>query len=103
MLEELTGVEFIVFDKKAGISGYRNLRRALSGRRFDILLHMQLALRASLATLCISAKEKWGFSRERSREGQTLFVNRQLPLHPERHVADGFMAFAKAIGVTKPS
>ncbi|WP_444994710.1 glycosyltransferase family 9 protein [Aliikangiella sp. IMCC44359] len=95
----LAGVEFIVFDKKAGLKGYWELKKKLNNRKFDILLHMQVALRASLVTLFIKARERWGFDRFRAKEGQWLFTNRQIAAQNEPHVADGFMGFAKAIGV----
>lgn len=101
LLKHLQNVELVVFDKKAGIKGYTDLYRNLSGRRFDVLLHMQVALRASLATLCIRAKEKWGFDSSRAKEGQWLFTNRQIAPHNHPHVADGFWNFAQAIGVDK--
>jgi heptosyltransferase I len=101
LLSGLPGVEFIIFDKKAGLKGYFDLRRQLKGRYFDILLHMQVALRASLVSLLVRAKQKWGFDKARSKEGQSLFVNRQIQPQTEPHVADGFFAFAKAIGVPK--
>jgi len=103
LLEKIKDVEFIIFDKKAGLKGYRNLSFQLKDRKFDILLHMQVALRASLATLCIRATEKWGFDRTRAKEGQWLFTNRQIAAQTEPHVADGFWGFAQAIGVSLDS
>ncbi|MGX5201229.1 glycosyltransferase family 9 protein [Aliikangiella sp. IMCC44632] len=99
LVDGLSGVEFIVFDKKAGLRGYLDLAKRLQGREFDILLHMQVALRASLATLCIRAKEKWGFDSARAKEGQWLFTNRQVMPQKSAHVAEGFLAFAQAVGV----
>ncbi len=101
LLEGLTGVEFVIFDKKAGLRGYWDLKKRLENRSFDILLHMQVALRASLATLCIRAKEKWGFDKNRLKEGQQLFTNRRIAAQEHPHVAEGFMAFARAIGVAE--
>ena len=103
LLVNLENVEFVVFDKKAGLRGYRDLYRQLKGRNFDLLLHMQVALRASLATLCIRAKEKWGFDKSRAKEGQWLFTNHQIEPQNEPHVADGFWGFAQAIGVSLES
>lgn len=100
LLEGLPGVRFVVFDKKAGLKGYRELRRHLKHDYFDILLHMQVALRASLATLCIKARETWGFDRSRAKEAQWLFTNRQIDSQQSPHVVDGFLGFAKAIGVS---
>jgi len=99
LLQGLPNVEFVIFDKKAGIQGYRDLRNVLKGRHFDVLLHMQVALRASLASLCIPAKVKVGFDRQRAKEAQWLFTNRKVtPIH-NPHVLEGFMGFAQAIGV----
>jgi len=100
LLEKLDSVEFIVFDKKAGLEGYKDLYSKLKNTKFDILLHMQVALRASLATLCIRATEKWGFDKSRAKEGQWLFTNKQILPQNEPHVADGFWGFAQAIGVS---
>lgn len=98
LLVNLPNVEFIEFDKRAGLKGYRELYQKLSNRRFDVLLHMQVALRASLATLCIKADQKWGFDRVRAKEGQWIFTNRKIQPQKNPHVADGFFAFAKALG-----
>jgi len=100
LLAKLNGVEFVIFDKKAGLKGYRDLYTKLKDRRFDILLHMQVAFRASLATFCIRADEKWGFDKSRAKEGQWLFTNKQISVQIEPHVADGFWGFAQAIGVS---
>lgn len=99
LLKGLPEVEFIIFDKTAGLSGYIQLKEKLKGRCFDILLHMQLSIRASLATLFIRAKEKWGFDKSRSREGQWAFTNRYIDSEKQFHVADVFFSFARAIGV----
>jgi len=101
LLKNLPNVEFIIFDKKAGLRGYQDLRTKLKGQKFDILLHMQVAFRASLVALCIRAKEKWGFDKSRAKEGQWLFTNHQISPQIEPHVADGFWGFAQAIGVSK--
>ena len=95
----LPGVEFIIFDKKAGWREYFKLRAQLSDTQFDVLLDMQVALRASGAAFCINAREKWGFDFGRAKEGQWLFTNRKIQPQSEPHVADGFLAFARAMGV----
>ena len=53
LFADLPGVEVIPFDKSKGWRGYRDLWRTLKGRKFDALLHLQAALRASIATLGI--------------------------------------------------
>ena len=102
LVEGLDGVEFIIFDKRAGWRAYRDLYRQLRGRRFDALLHMQAALRASLISLLIRAPLRIGFDRERADDAQWLFSNRKITTPPRQHVLDVFIGFAKALGVTEP-
>lgn len=99
LLQGMEGVEFVIFDKRAGLQGYKNLREQLKGRNFDILLHMQVALRASIASLCIPAKIKIGFDSQRAKEGQWLFTNKKIDAQAQPHVLDGFMGFASALGL----
>ncbi|HEY6823987.1 MAG TPA: hypothetical protein VI195_06070, partial [Steroidobacteraceae bacterium] len=67
LMKLLEGVEFITVDKRATLGALAALRTALAGRRFEVLLHMQLALRASLVAACVAARVKLGFDRARAR------------------------------------
>ncbi|MBW8311019.1 MAG: glycosyltransferase family 9 protein [Rhizobium sp.] len=98
LLEGLDGVEFVVFDKKAGLAGWRDLRRRLAGRRFDVLLNLQLALRAGLASTAIAADRRVGYDRARSKEGHGLFVNERIPAGGH-HVQDAFRQFLRPLGL----
>jgi heptosyltransferase I len=103
LLGHLPGIEFIVFDKKAGRAAYADLRRRMSGRRFDVLLHMQLAFRASLAAALIPARVKVGFDRARARELQWLFTNARIAPRSREHVLDSLFGFAERLGLTQRS
>jgi heptosyltransferase I len=103
LLGHMPDVEFVVFDKAAGLAGYRDLRRRLAGRRFDALLHMQLALRASLAAAIIPARIKLGFDRARAREGQWLFTTDRIEARSREHVLDSLFGFAERLGIRKRS
>ncbi len=96
----LPEVEFITVDKRAGWGALRTLRAAMRGRQFDVLLHLQLALRASLVATALPAPLRLGFDRARAREGQWLFTNRKVAARSREHVLDSFMGFAAALGVT---
>lgn len=99
MAPVVPGVEFITFDKSATLEELRRLRRALRGRRFDLLLDMQLSFRASLVSVLIDAPLKLGFDRLRARELQWWFTNAQIaPTGPE-HVLDSLLGFARACGI----
>ena len=103
LLGHLPGIEFIVFDKKAGRAAYADLRRRMSGRQFDVLLHMQLAFRASLAAALIPARVKVGFDRARARELQWLFTNARIAPRSREHVLDGLFGFAERLGLAQRS
>lgn len=102
LLKGLEGVEFIVLDKAQGLRGYAAVRRALTRRRFDALLHMHASARANLVSLMVRSKLRIGFDRTRARDQQWLFTNTKLPPQRERHVMDGLFEFAELIGVPKP-
>ena len=97
----LDGVEFITVDKRATLGGFSALRAALAGRRFEVLLHMQLALRASLLSACVPARVKLGFDRARARELQWLFTNARIAARTREHVLDSFFGFPAALGISE--
>jgi heptosyltransferase I len=97
----LPQVEFITFDKRDSWGSLRALRAQLAGRRFDVLLHMQLSLRASLAAAMIRARLRIGFDRTRARELQWLFTNATIPARRNEHVLDGLQGFLDALGVPR--
>jgi len=103
LLGHLPGIEFIVFDKQAGRAAYRALRERMAGRRYDVLLHMQLAIRASLAAALVPARVKVGFDRARARELQWLFTNAQIEPRDREHVLDGLFGFAERLGLHQRS
>src|SRR6185295_2358089 len=76
LIGDLPGVEFLVFDKGAGLAGYKAMRRQLRRRSFDALLHLQVALRANLLSALISAPVRVGYDAARSKDLHGLFVNR---------------------------
>ena len=95
----LPEIEFITFDKGATLSELWRLRRSLSGRRFDLLLDMQLSFRASMVSSLISAPIKLGFDKARARELQWWFTNAHIAPAQAEHVLDSFMGFVRACGV----
>lgn len=99
LMSLIEGVEFIIVDKRAGFGARRELRRQLREREFDVLLHMQLAFRASLLARTVRAPLKVGFDRARARELQWLFTNRRIPARSREHVMDSFFGFTEALGV----
>src|SRR2546429_4308366 len=91
LMSLIEGVEFITVDKRTSLAALRALRARLRGRRFDALLHMQLALRSSLVAHCVPAAVKLGFDRARARELHGLFTNARIPAQRREHVLDSFL------------
>ncbi len=96
-------VEFITFDKSAMLGELGRLRTLLCHRRFDLLLDMQLSIRASLLSTLIRAPIKLGFDRRRARELQWLFTNFRIASTGDEHVLDSFMRFPQACGIRTPA
>jgi heptosyltransferase I len=95
-------VELITVDKAAGLSAFGRLRTEMQRRgAFDLLLHLQLSLRASATAACIPAPIKLGFDRARARELQWLFTNRRIAARSREHVQDSLMGFADALGIER--
>jgi len=95
----LPGIEFITFDKSSSIGELLRLRRPLAARRFDLLLDLQLSVRASLVSTLVRAPIKLGFDRARAREMQWLFTNARIAPATSQHVLDSFFGFVRACGV----
>lgn len=99
LVHDIPGVDFIIYDKSQGNKANRVLKEALKNRHFDILLHMQISLRASLASRHIKAKHRIGFDFKRARNFQWLFTNKKIPYVAEQHVLDSFLEFPKLLGL----
>lgn len=100
LVKEINDVEFILFDKSAGLKGYFALRKKMRGKHFDILMHMQLSLRASMVSVFIPAKIKLGFDKDRAKDLQSFFCKQQInPLSTRQHVVDSFLEFPRHFGL----
>ena len=80
LMSLIEGVELITVDKRAGLLGVRpSCASSCAARQFDVLLHMQLSLRASAHRAALSRRTvKLGFDRARARELQWLFTNARI-------------------------
>jgi heptosyltransferase I len=99
MSATLPGVEFITFEKRAMTRELLRLRDTLKARRFDLLLDLQLSIRASLVSTLVSSPVKLGFDRLRAHELQWLFTNAQVAPAAAEHVLDSFLGFVRACGI----
>ena len=102
LMSLIPDVELITVDKGAGLSAYSRLRTEMQRRgAFDLLLHLQLSIRASATAALIPASVKLGFDKPRARELQWLFTNARIAERQREHVLDSFMGFADALHVRR--
>lgn len=99
LVGDIAGVEFIVFDKRDGRGAFRAVREQLGGRRFDALLHMQVALRANLLSRLVNAPLRIGYDRARSKDLHGFFVNCRIPARTGEHVLDAMASFIEPLGL----
>jgi heptosyltransferase I len=102
LMSLLPEIEFITVDKRSLWRSGRSLQAAIAGRHFDLLLHLQTSLRASLHSLLIPATIRLGFDRARARELQWLFTNRRIAPRSRQHSLDACLGFATALGIDPP-
>jgi heptosyltransferase I len=94
--------EFIVFQRRRGLGAWRTFRdiaAELRGKQFDLLLGLQVYLKAGLITGLVRARTKVGFDMRRARDAQWLFTNARLPARAPQHVQDQYFEFLELLGV----
>jgi len=101
LVKSLPDIEFIIFDKNNGLAEYRALKKNIAKRHFDILLMMQVALRANLISLLINADIKIGYDKKRARDFHGLFCNQHIEGPHRVHVLDTFFQFIEKLGITE--
>jgi heptosyltransferase I len=101
LISLLPHIELLTVDKRRFASELMRLRATLQQRRFDVLLHMHVSLRASLLSTLVHAPVRLGFDRARARDFQWLFTNRKIAARQREHVLDSFWGFGEALGITE--
>ena len=89
--------EILLFEKAKGWRAYAQLRPQL--RPFDLVLALQVYIKAGLVTAMTRAPVKLGFDRARARDLNWLFTTHRIPAHPPQHVQDQYFEFLTALGV----
>ena len=91
--------EIIVFEKSRGWRGLLDVRAELARREFDLVIDLQVYIKAGLVTLFTRAPVKLGFDWSRARDMNWLFTNQRIPPHAPQHVQDQYLEFLAALGV----
>ena len=93
LFKDIEDIDFHVVDKTNLMGAMLETRRALRGKKFDVVLNMHASMSANLISMMISSERKIGFDKERSRDKQNLFCNEFIPAKKNQHVADGMVDF----------
>jgi heptosyltransferase I len=92
--------EIIIFDRARGWRAFADVRAELAKRSFDLVINLQVYLKAGIVTAFAHAPVKLGFDRSRARDFNWLFTNRKIPKSPVQHVQDQYFEFLYALGVS---
>lgn len=90
--------EIVEFDRRAGLGGFLDVRRALAARPATIAVNLQVYFKAGIITSFVRAPVKLGFDRARARDMNWLFTTHRVPPHPMQHVQDQYLEFCEWLG-----
>lgn len=91
--------DIILFDRAKGWRAFREVRRALADRPFDVVLGLQVYFKAGLVTAFTRSPVKLGFDKARARDLNWLFTTHTIPPHAGQHVQDQYFEFLDALSV----
>ncbi len=91
--------EIVSFDRSLGWRAYLGVRRELASRLFDVVLALQVYIKAGIVTSFMRAPVKLGFDRARARDLNWLFTTDHVPARAGQHVQDQYFEFLEALGV----
>lgn len=92
--------EIVPFDRARGRKAFTGIKRELAHRPFDVVLNLQVYLKAGIVTSLTKAPVKLGFDKARARDLNWLFTTHRIAAHPEgQHVQDQYFEFLEALGI----
>ena len=92
--------DIVTFHRSRGLRSFIEVQRELSSRRFDLLIDLQVYLKAGIVTALSGAPVRLGFDRARARDMNWLFTNRRIPAKPVQHVQDQYFEFLTELGIS---
>lgn len=91
--------EFLIFRRGRGWRAFAEFRRSVADRRYDLVVDLQVYLKAGLLTWMLSAPVKLGFDRRRARDLNWVFTTHRIPAGPPQHVQDQYFEFLRWLDV----
>jgi heptosyltransferase I len=92
--------DIVIFDRHRGVRGFLDVRAELQKRQFDLLINLQVYLKAGLVTALSGAPVRLGFDTARARDMNWLFTTERIPAKPVQHVQDQYFEFLSELGIT---
>lgn len=91
--------EIVIFERARKLGAFADVRRKLAKRQFDLVINLQVSIKAGAVTSFAQAPVKLGFDRARASDFNWVFTNAAIPPHPVQHVQDQYFEFLAALGV----
>ena len=98
-LNNIDGVEFIIFDKSNTLKSYFCIAKVFKKVKYDILFIMQVSLRANIISLFVNSKTKVGYDNARASDLHSFFSNTKITSSPHSHVVDVFLSFLSILNI----
>jgi heptosyltransferase I len=91
--------EILLFDRARGWRAFADMRRALASKAFDLVINLQVYLKAGVITALARSPMKLGFDRRRARDLNWLVTTHRIPARTPQHVQDQYFEFLAYVGV----
>jgi heptosyltransferase I len=91
--------EILLFERGRGWRAFVDMRRMLASRRFDVVINLQVYLKAGVITALARAPMKLGFDRARARDMNWLVTTHRVPARAPQHVQDQYFEFLEYLRV----
>jgi heptosyltransferase I len=93
---------FLIFRRRRGLAAWQSFQElALQFPKepYDLLLALQVYLKAGVLTGLAPARTKLGFDGPRARDLNWLFTNERIESRGQRHVQDQYFEFVEHLGI----
>lgn len=93
----------IAFERRRGLQGVLELRRALQQERFDVVLDLQRHFKSGVFNRFARAARRIGFHRRDAKEGNWLFQTERIPYRGNGiPKTEHYLLFLDQIGIPRP-